>query len=473
MSEQQSVPSTISPTPRMPPEAPTPSQAAVGAAGRSEAVERGPDASAKDPMQVLLDRMERATPLIRQLDPALGRAIERLIQQGSDPDSRGQPGFRHEVAYRLQDLEKTAIGRIEISQGLRSEMTQLAGSAPGLENNRMLALMQSTGALQDRPLIKAIRDVGREIGQEVEQSGPESTSRIETLENRVRLSQRPTETLGNATANTSAKPEQGSPSVERQQPQDANTATAQSPNGASINGQAQQAAGQPQQVLAAKTPLDTIFSRMRQGGSKEEGAPWDPAPTPMKDRLSAFETVMQSGKDTRLIESAEKTGRAALEALRGFSAGEGAEVMGRIQQAAKADPGGMAAVMSEMREGGRYADLRGQFNNALLDERGMSKAYDSAASSLAQYARDRPGIEQAIARRPDAANISAKFESLDAAIGEAAGATPSRKDGRSMVDDLAKTAAELVQRAVEAVKSVFRKGPSEDASARPSSPSPG
>ena len=42
-----------------------------------------------------------------------------------------------------------------------------------------------------------------------------------------------------------------------------------------------------------------------------------------------------------------------------------------------------------------------------------------------------------------------------------------------MVDDLAKTAAELVQRAVEAVKSVFRKGPSEDASARPSSPSPG
>jgi len=473
MSEQQSVPSTISPTPRMPPDSATSSLAAVRAAGRSEAVERGPDGLTKDPMQVLLDRMERATPLIRQLDPALGRAIERLVQQGSDSESRGQPGFRHEVAYRLQDLEKTAIGRIEISQELRSEMTQLAGSAPGLENSRMLALMQSTGTLQDRPLIKAVRDAGREIGQEVEQSGPENTSRIEAIENRVRLSQRSTETLGSVAANTSAKPEQGSPSVERQQPQDANTATAQSPNGASLNGQAQQAAGQPQQVLAARAPIDTIFSRMRQGGGKEEGAPWDPPPTPMKDRLSAFETVMQSGKDARLIESAEKTGRAALEALRGFSAGEGAEVMGRIQQAAKADPGGMAAVMSEMREGGRYADLRGQFNNALLEERGMSKAYDSAASGLAQYAKDRPGIEQAIARRPDAANIAAKFESLDAAIGEAAGATPSRKDGRSMVDDLAKTAAELVQRAVEAVKSVFRKGPSGDASARPSSPSPG
>jgi hypothetical protein len=469
MSDQQSVPSIISPTPRMPAEAPTPSPAAVGATGRSEAVERGPDALAKDPMQVLLDRMERAVPLIRQLDPALGRAIERLVQQGSDPESRGQQGFRHEVAYRLQDLEKTPIGRIEITPGLRTEMTQLVGSAPGLENPRMLALLGSTGALQDRVLIKEIRAAGGEIGREADQGNPERISRIENLENRVRLSQRPAETL----ENTSAKSEQGPPSVEHQPPQATTTAQARPADGGSANGQTQQAAGQPQQVLAAQTPLDTIFSRMRHGGSKEEGAPWDPAPTPMKDRLSAFETVMQSGKDMRLIESAEKTGRAALEALRGFSTGEGAEVMGRIQQAAKADPGGMAAVMSEMREGGRYADLRGQFNNALLDERGMSKAYDSAASSLAQYAKDRPGIEQAIARRPDAANIAAKFESLDAAIGEAAGATPSRKDGRSMVDDLAKTAAELVQRAVEAVKSVFRKGPSEDASARPSSPSPG
>jgi hypothetical protein len=169
MSEQQSVPSTISPTPRMPPEAPTlpptPPPAAVGAAGRSEAVERGPDALAKDPMQLLLDRMERAAPLIRQLDPALGQAIERLVQRGSDPDSRGQPGFRHEVAYRLQDLERTPIGRIEMVPGLRTEMTQLVGSAPGLENTRMLALLQSTGDLQDRLLIKDMALIGFRGGE--------------------------------------------------------------------------------------------------------------------------------------------------------------------------------------------------------------------------------------------------------------------------------------------------------------------
>ena len=45
-------------------------------------------------------------------------------------------------------------------------------------------------------------------------------------------------------------------------------------------------------------------------------------------------------------------------------------------------------------------------------------------------------------KRPDATNLSAKFEAFDAEIGEAASSTPSRRDGKSMVDDLAKHAAE-------------------------------
>ena len=74
-----------------------------------------------------------------------------------------------------------------------------------------------------------------------------------------------------------------------------------------------------------------------------------------------------------------------------------------------------------MREGGRFSDLRQQFNNALADEKGVTQAYDKAASALARYGQDRVGIEQVIARRPDAANLSTKFEQMDAQIGEAAG----------------------------------------------------
>jgi hypothetical protein len=126
----------------------------------------------------------------------------------------------------------------------------------------------------------------------------------------------------------------------------------------------------------------------------------------------------------------------------------------------------MPAVLSEMRVGGRFADLRQQFNNALETERGVIVAYDKAAAALARYGQQRAGIEQVIARRPDAANLSAKFEQMDAQIGEAAANTPSRRDGKSMVDDLTQKAAELLQRAVDAVKSTFGRSQSAEATSR-------
>jgi hypothetical protein len=93
-------------------------------------------------------------------------------------------------------------------------------------------------------------------------------------------------------------------------------------------------------------------------------------------------------------------------------------------------------------------------------------AYDKAAAALARYGQDRVGIEQVIARRPDAANLSAKFEQMDAQIGEAAGGTPSRRDGKNMMDDLAQRAAELLQRAVDTAKSLFNRSPSTEAGTR-------
>ena len=206
-------------------------------------------------------------------------------------------------------------------------------------------------------------------------------------------------------------------------------------------------------------------------GDQGNGAPWDPNPTPLGPRLSAFQEKMVAGRDEIAIRDVEKSGRAALDALEGFRTGEGAVVMNRIQQAARSEPGGMAGVLAEMREGGRFSDLRQQFNNALADEKGVTQAYDKAASALARYGQDRVGIEQVIARRPDAANLSAKFEQMDAQIGEAAAGTPSRRDGKNMVEDLARQAAELIQRAVDTVKSVFNRSPSAEAGSR-AAPSP-
>jgi hypothetical protein len=96
----------------------------------------------------------------------------------------------------------------------------------------------------------------------------------------------------------------------------------------------------------------------------------------------------------------------------------------------------------------------------------MGATYDKAAAALARYGQHRVGIEEVIARRPDAANLSAKFEQMDAQIGEAAASMPSRRDGKAMVDDLAQKAAELLHRAVDTVRSAFGRSPLAEATSR-------
>lgn len=398
----------------------------------------------------LLDRMERLRPLIANDDPALARTMQGLAQHRADPERMAQPMFRTNVAYALQDMEKTPIGRIEIANDVRAEMTQLASTAPGLENERMQALLRTTGAIHDKHLVQEIRIAGGRVGQFADQSTPEIQSRIDALENQVRLSQRP--------------PEAGpAPAV---------------PPGPQSSGQAQQLHAETTAPAAQPTVVrqQGVFNILMRGLRPSEpsgGAPWEPPHTPMGPRISAFEKDIQDRSDAQALQRMEKSGRATLDAMQAFSAGEGAIVMNRIRAAAQSNPGGMEGVLSEMREGGRFADLRKEFNTALSHERGATSAYDKAAASLAQYGQQRPEIDQILARRPDAANLNAKFQRLDAEIGEAASSTPSRRDGMAMIDDLTKRAGELLHSAIEGIKAAFTCQPSADTRASPSpSPSP-
>jgi hypothetical protein len=403
-----------------------------------------------DPMSELLEHLERAQPLIANLDRNFAQTIQTLTQQGADAERRTQPAFRHQVAYAVQDLEKSAVWPIAMAPELRSEMTRLAATAPGLENERIRALMRTTASLEDKRLIRELREIGTEIGRQTDQNTSSIQSSIEALENRVRLSLRPAE----------PPPDVRNAASERRE--GANTARGTDPS--THQNPALQRSPSFGQIYPGGT-VDTIFRGMRPK-AEGPGAPWDPLPTPMAGRLAAFESWMQESRDERALGRAEKSGRAALAALDAFHTGEGAIVMNRVRAAARAEPGGLAAVLTEMRAGGRYADLRQQFNNVLETERGVMAAYDKAAAALARYGQDRVGIEQVIARRPDAANLSAKFEQMDAQIGEAAVGTPSRRDGKSMMDDLAQRAAELLQRAVDAAKSFFNRSPSAEAATR-------
>jgi hypothetical protein len=406
-------------------------------------------------LQELLEHLHRAQPLIANIDRHLAQTIQSLTEQGAEPERRAQPGFRHQVAYALQDLEKYPIWPIPITPELRSEMTRLAAAAPGLETERVLALMRETGTLEDKRLVSDIRRTGTDIGAQRDQNAPDITSQIEVLENRVRLSQRRPEPAAADQHSGHSRPAQEADNMDAAQRFDT----------ASDHAVRQRGAVAGQQPAYARGPLDTIRAGMR-GRDQGSGAPWDPPHTPMAGRLAAFERQIRDSAGERALQLAEKSGRAALNALEAFRTGEGATVMNRIREAARSEPGGMSAVLSEMHIGGRFADLRQQFNNALETERGVGAAYDKAAAALGRYGQHRVGIEEIIARRPDAANLSAKFEHMDAQIGEAAARTPSRRDGKTMLDDLAQKAAELLHRTVETVRSAFGRSPSTEAISR-------
>ena len=418
----------------------------------------------RDPTRDLLDTLALSYGRVSQIDRPTAQAIQDIVRQGSDPARQNDPMFRHQLAYTVQDTEKALRAPLSMSAELRIEMVDRAGSAPGLENARMQALMRSTANIGDRNLVQDIRLAGAEIGSNADQSRPPTISNIESLENRARLAPRAPE--GPTSSETQSRHERASaaataPDADR----------TRSANGTNQQPPPQQP--QPASVTIHRTAVDVLLDGMRGAveGLRGTGSPpWEPPHTPMKARFTEFEERLGAEKDTKAVARAEQNGQAALDALQGFQNNEGAGIMSRIREAARNNPGGMEGILSEMRPGGRFADLRTQFNSALEHDRGFAAAYDKASTALAQYGDSRTAVDAIIAKSPTA-GLGAKFEALDAQIGEAAGKTPSSRDGMSKLDDITKQLAEIFQRAVDGVKSVFNRAAGAEASSRPS-PSP-
>ena len=419
----------------------------------------------RDATRELLDTLALSYGRVSQIDRSTAQAIQEVVRQGSDPARHADAGFRHQLAYAVQDTEKALGAPVSMPAELRIEMVDRAGSAPGLENERMLALMRSTANIGDRKLVQDIRSAGAELGGSAEQANPRGTSSIEALENRARLAPRAPETpAGVEQSNRSERPTAANagPDIERGR------------GPAENSQQPAQPQQQPANVTIHRTAVDVLLDGMRGAveGIRGTGTPpWEPPHTPMKARFAEFEERMRGEKDTKAVTRAEQQGQAALEALQGFQNNEGAGIMSRIREAARSNPGGMEGVISEMRPGGRFADLRTQFNNALDHDRGFSAAYEKASNALAQYGESRTAVDAIIAKAPNQ-GLGARFEALDAQIGEAAGKTPSSRDGMSKLDDITKQLAEIFQRAVDGVKSMFNRSAGAEATSRPG-PSPG
>jgi hypothetical protein len=345
-------------------------------------------------------------------------------------------------------------------------------------------MMRATPAIDDARLVRDIRALAMNVAAgRTPENGPPVRDLIDALENRVRLS-------SPVSGASQAGVEQRSPASEekaRRQPEPGSEQiqAVRSPGVQSREAQPEwtrrSQAPQPQDTATPAQPQATVTARgpgvVAQAlaalarHAQQENPSWDRQPTSVVDRSARHENVFQQRRDDATIQGAERSQRAAIDAIQAFSQGTASNILTKIQDAAKAEPGGMQAVLSEMREGGRFASLRSQFNADLVMERGAAAAWDRMASSLQQYGADRSAVAAIGARQNTMAALDARFEKMDAEIGKATSVIPSRQDGKSVMDDLGDKVREILDRAVNAVKSAF--SPSADRAARASaSPSP-
>ena len=186
----------------------------------------------------------------------------------------------------------------------------------------------------------------------------------------------------------------------------------------------------------------------------------------LRDKLGVFTADrMQARRDAEQIKGVTQAGAAVLASLEALERQETTGILMKIRDAANAN-GGIERVLSEMRPGGAFEDLRKEFNVALSHDEGFAAAYEKATGALSSYAETRAGMISA--PRPRADINLARLETLDQEIGAAAKTLPGLKDGKNALDEALEGGKEAVEKAFTAIRQAFTR----DAEVRGPSPSP-
>lgn len=456
------------------PAAPVDKQAPEG--GQPE--EKMPAPAAQQPedeLRALLEKMTQAAATLGASDPGLQSRIGSLsLTASSNPSRTLQDGFRTSVAYALQDLQK-ATGQTVIADGpLAQEMRGRATTMPGLKFNSMEELLARTPEMDDRALVRDIRQIAGTIAGLGNNQDTEASRRlVNALETRLAPDAAP-----------SAAP--GASAQAQQEPARAPSATARAAAAEAAPRSARQQDGQPQASAAQPTAQGArTVPPHRQG--QQSSAIMDivkrmraPVPTgaetvtplpasPLAERVSLFEERLARGKTDRLIKEADQSGVQAIAAMEQFVRGPGRGVLGKLEAAASTEPGGMQAVMKEMQPGGRYANLRTEFDNAYQQDQTFRGAYDKMVDSVTRFGQDREAVSNNLTQRNlDPNQVDGRFQRAEETLGESLSKVPGKEPGKSALEEVAGKIAEILHAAVERIKSIFRPGEEPQQQMRPS-----
>jgi hypothetical protein len=223
----------------------------------------------------------------------------------------------------------------------------------------------------------------------------------------------------------------------------------------------------PQGQTHAAPPASTLSAE--KAGTNATRAPTTNAaasPGGLRDKLTTFTADrMQPRRDAEQVRGVTQAAKGVLASLQALEQQETTGILTRIRDAAKTN-GGIENVLSEMRPGGRFEDLRKEFNTVLSRDQGFAAAYDKATGAIADYAETRAALTPPSRLRGDP-NL-ARLQTLDHEIAEAAKTLPGIKDGQSALEQLANSGKEAVQKLFSTVQQAFNP----NADLRGPSPSP-
>jgi hypothetical protein len=228
----------------------------------------------------------------------------------------------------------------------------------------------------------------------------------------------------------------------------------------------------PQDHTGSAPPVSTLAAE-KAGATVSTNATRSPttnvvaSPGGLRDKLTTFTAErMQPRRDAEQLRGVTQAATGVIASLQALEQQETTGILNKIRDAAKTN-GGIENVLSEMRPGGQFEDLRQEFNIVLSHDQGFAVAYDKATGAIADYAETRAALTPPSRLRGDP-NL-ARLQTLDQEIAEAAKALPGIKDGQSAFEDLVGSGKEAVQKLFSAVQQTFSRG----ADLRSPSPSPG
>lgn len=471
---------------------------------------------ARAPMAVLMERLEQAAPFVSVKDPALKDRISWLADEAAAaPAALDRPWFKTRAAYVVQDVERLNNTQLVMDPALRAELDKLALSSPGLRHEQLAALVRETAHLrsEDGPLAQDIRRLARSaVTGSVDVASPEGLKQVEQLAERVEAAKAgepapasaPTRSMADpipsaapapkadpaaatpnpapdaapaepaapgqsavpAAAPAGAQPASTAPATQpaassRPAPT-ANARAADAPAQTTVNAQQVQFRGTLRDILASARPPEPATP-----------PPWSDEPAPLTGRLGSYEQRKADQNSNQLVTKAQEAAQNAVRAVEALGAGPGSGVLSKIRQAASNDPDGLPGVMGGMQQGGKYAQLRAEFNAAMTAEKAFAASYDKVASAAGQYATARQTAGNDYAHRGvDPAQLEGQFAAVDKAIGEGTASVPGRNDGKSMQQELAEKAAEFFRQLMERLKSTISPEPKPGTAPAPT-PSPG